>query len=278
MKSWNIYITFFKKLYDDHYLSDHTFNKDNFTFVKVNDDYDVEIADNKLDYNLLFEHDFDIYNPVWQQKGYHENSVLHHVYQNKSYLKHDYVGFMEYDHVLNRKFCKNIQHIIDESDEDLIFSFETFSYKQLWEQGIVLNPFWRSKQEGRANSRWNCINVILKQYNKFYGTEFTLDDLKQKNCFPICHAVLMPSHIFEKIMRFHSFIMESGQVEKYHSFNWRSNAGLMERYLAVELSLEKAQIISNIQLEHRSYNIKVVKPEWSEQSLFKKFKNQFLRR
>ena len=58
--------------------------------------------------------------------------------------------------------------------------------------------------------------------------------------------------------------------------NWGSNAGIMERYLAVALGLEDAEIITDIQLEHKSYDIKVVKPEWSERSLFKKMREKIL--
>lgn len=276
MKNWNIYVTFFKKLYDSHYSCDSSFSMNNFTFVKVNDDYKIDLKENKLDYNLFYEHDYKIYDSMWQKKGYHENSVLYHVFKNNEYRKYDYVGFLEYDHVLTEGFCDTIQEIITEAEGDVIFSFESFTFSQLWDQGIILNPYRPNKQEGKANSKWNCINVILKDYNDFFGTDFTLSDLQKKNCFPLCHAFLMPSRLFEKIMHFHSHIMETGKIEKYHTFNWRSNAGLMERYLAVALSLQHTDIITDIQLEHRSYDIKVVKPEWSELSLFKRLRLRVL--
>jgi hypothetical protein len=249
---------------------------DHFVFVKVNDDYDWDNSENKLDYNVLFENQFSSFDSIWQKKGYHENSVLYHLYKDKMYEKADYVGFLEYDHALRPGFCSEIQNRIDQSEEDLIFSFGAFNYEQLWNQGIMLNPWRPSQQEGNPKSRWNCIRVILKDYNDFYGTNFSLDDLRNKNCFPLCHAVLIPSNIYSKIMRFHSFIMESERIEKFHTFNWRSNAGIMERYLAVELCLEKAPIITDIELEHRSYDIKVVKPEWSEKSFFKSIRYKML--
>ena len=93
-----------------------------------------------------------------------------------------------------------------------------------------------------------------------------------------CHAVLMPSNIFEKTMKFHAHIIETGRVEPFHTFNWRSNAGLMERYLAVELALENARIIDSIDLEHRECDIKVVKPQWREMSWFKKLRYRLLNR
>lgn len=272
MKKWKIFVTFFKKLYDEHYTIDKTLDLNNFTFVKVNDEYEIEI-DGKLDYDIFIEHDFRIYDPELQKKGYHENSVLYHLYKNEDYKKYNYIGFIEYDHVLSEDFCETIQTKLDETQDNLIFAFNKFTYAQLWDQGILLNPHRPKKQEGNAKSKWNCVRVILNDYNEFFGTKYTLEDLKKKGCFPICHAVLMPTKIFEKIMTFHTFIIDSGRVEPFHSFNWRSNAGLMERYLAVELALEDAKMVDSIQLEHREYDIKVVKSEWLEMSSFKKFRH-----
>ena len=271
MKKWKIFVTFFTKLYDDHYTIDKTLDLQNFSFVKVNDEYELEL-NTELGYNIFVEHDFKIYDPALQQKGYHENSVLYHLYKNEDYKEYDYIGFIEYDHVLSKNFCKTIQTELDKTEDDLIFAFQKFSFAQIWDQGILLNPHRPQKLEGNHNSKWNCIRVILNDYNKFFGTEYTLDDLKGKDCFPICHAALMPVKTFEKIMKFHSFIIESKKLEKFHRFNWRANAILMERYLAVELALEKASMIDSIQLEHREYNIKVRRPEWSETSFLKKAK------
>jgi len=112
--------------------------------------------------------------------------------------------------------------------------------------------------------------VVLKDYNEFHKTNYTLERLAEKNCFPICHSFLMPSAMFERIMPFHISIMESGKVEGYHRHNWRSPAGLMERYLAVSLALENAPIDASIQLEHRDLPVKVLKPEWFRLSLWRR--------
>ncbi len=84
MKKWKIFVTFFKKLYDDHYTIDKTLDLQNFSFVKVNDEYEWEF-DTDLGYDIFVEHDFGIYDPELQQKGYHENSVLYHLYKNEVY-------------------------------------------------------------------------------------------------------------------------------------------------------------------------------------------------
>jgi hypothetical protein len=277
MKKWKIFVTFFKKLYDDHYTVDKTFNFNNFTFVKVNDEYQIEI-DFKLDYSIFFEYDFKIYNPDLQKKGYHENSVLYHIYKNNLYEKYDYMGFIEYDHVLTKNFTKTIQSILDHTKEDLIFTFNKFTFEQLWEQGVLMNPYKPQKETGDPESEWNCINVILKDYNDFFGTDYTLNNLIEKDCFPTCHCTLLPTKIFEKIMKFHVFIIDSGKVENYHQHNWRARAGLMERYYAVELALEHAKMIDSIQLEHRNYPIKVLKPDWFQLPLLKRLKQCLLKK
>ncbi len=118
------------------------------------------------------------------------------------------------------------------------------------------------KETGNPNSPWNCLNIILEDYNRFHGSSYRTEDLEQKSCFPICHCFMMPSWRFDRIMAFHSFIMESGKVERYHRHNWRARAGLMARYLAVALALEEAECVDSFQLEHRSYPIKILKPQW----------------
>ncbi len=268
MKRWKIFVTFFKKLYDIHYTVDCSFNSKNFTFVKVNEKYVMDLSDNELDYDIFVEHDFTIYEPNLQKKGYHESSVLYHVYKNNVHNDFDYIGFIEYDHVLRNNFTEDIQRMIDSANPDLLFVFNKFTFHQYWEQGILMNPLRPQKETGDPHSKWNCINVILKDYNKFFGTHFRLEDLIRKDSLPVCHCFMMPSANFNKIMQFHSYIIDSGKVNSYHKHNWRAPAGLMERYLAVELALEDCEIVDSIQLEHRSYPIKVLQPNWFKPTLY----------
>ncbi len=270
MTTWKIFVTFFQSLYDDHYTPDRSFNPGNFAFVKVNDRYPLDVADRRVPYDIVVEHDFPVFRPDLQEKGYCENSVLYHLYRNGVHRQYDYVGFIEYDHVLAPGFTQAIQRKLDGGGRETIFSFQAFSFRQLWDQAIVLNPRRPEKVTGRPDSKWNCINVILKDYNEYFGTGYGVDRLAARDCFPICHSVLMPSRIFDKIMPFHVRIMDSGKVEGYHRHNWRSPGGLMERYLAVALALEDAPIDGSIQLEHRSLPVKVLTPEWFRPSAWRR--------
>ena len=270
MKKWKLFVTTFKKLYDEHYACDSSFDMKNFTFVKVNDDYPLELDGNRLKYDIQFERDFRIFDAGLQRKGYHENSVLYHIYKNDVHKEYDYIGFIEYDHVLGDQFTADIQRTIDEADRDLLFVFNKFTFRQLWEQGVLMNPRRPLKETGDPHSPWNCINVILDDYNRFFGTTHRMEDLVLRDCFPICHCFMIPSRRFDKMMGFHSSVMESGKVERYHQHNWRARAGLMERYLAVALALEDAEIVDRFQLEHRSYPIKVFKPGWAKLSLYQR--------
>jgi hypothetical protein len=271
MKTWKIYVTFFKNLYDEHYLADQTWNPSNFSFVKVNDRYPMELEGNKLPYEIVIEHDFPIFRDDFQENGYCENSVIWHLYKNGEHQKYDFIGFIEYDHVLSERFTEDIQRMLDAANADIIFSFQPFTYRQLYDQGILMNPGRRDKVDGNPDSPWNAVSVVLDDYNEFHNTSYTLENLEQKNCFPICHSLLMPSSMFDRIMGFHSYVMESGKVEGYHRHNWRSPAGLMERYLAVSLALEKAPINTSIQLEHRDLPVKVLKPDWFKLSAWRRF-------
>jgi len=259
---WKIFVTFFQSLYDDHYTSDHTWNADNFTFVKVNDRYPLELSENKLPYNVFIEHDFPVFRPDLQEKGYCENSVIWHLYKNDVHKEYDYIGFIEYDHVLTADFTCTIQKKLDAAHGEIILSFQPFTYRQLYDQAIIMNPYRREKVTGRPDSPWNVVSVVLKEYNTFHGTQYGLERLAAKDCFPICHCLLIPSAMFDRIMPFHTSIIESGKVEGYHRHNWRSPGGLMERYLAVSLALEDAPIDSSILLEHCELPVKVLKPNW----------------
>jgi len=270
MTKWKIFVTFFRDLYDDYYAVDRTWKPENFTYVKVNDDYPLEVSGNRLPYDIFVEHDFPVFSPIWQKKGYCENSVLYHLYKNGCYKAYDYVGFIEYDHMLTEDFTQTIQRKLDEGNQETIFAFNKFTFRQLWDQAIIMNPRRREKVDGRPDSKWNCINVVLEDYNNFYKNRYTVERLAAKDCFPICHSFLAPSRIFEKIMAFHLFIMESGKVEHYHRHNWRSPGGLMERYLAVSLALEDAPMDDTIHLEHHWLPDKVLKPEWFTPSTWRR--------
>jgi hypothetical protein len=112
--------------------------------------------------------------------------------------------------------------------------------------------------------------LVLKDYNDFYQTDHKLERLVAKDCFPICHSLLMPSAMFDRLMTFQAAVMESGKVEGYHRHNWRAPAVLMERYLAVSLALEDAPIDCSILLEHRELPVKVLKPDWFAPSHWRK--------
>jgi hypothetical protein len=267
---WKIFVTFFQNLYDGHYSVDRTWNPGNFTFVKVNDRYPQEMGDNRLPYDIFVEHDFLIFRPNLQEKGYCENSVMWHLYKNGVHRDYDYIGFIEYDHVLTADFTQTMQKRLNDSSGEIIFSFQYFTFRQLWDQAIIMNPYRREKVDGRADSPWNCIKLVLKDYNDFYQTDHKLERLVAKDCFPICHSLLMPSAMFDRLMTFQAAVMESGKVEGYHRHNWRAPAVLMERYLAVSLALEDAPIDCSILLEHRELPVKVLKPDWFAPSHWRK--------
>jgi len=270
MRSWKIFVTFFQSLCESHYSVDATFDGRHFTFVKVNDRFPLSPPAADFPCDIVLERDFASFDPSWQEKGYCENSVLYHVYRDGLHKKYDYVGFLEYDHVLTPGFTAAVQQKLNGAPGGTILSFQAFSFRQLFEQAIMMNPRRREKVTGKPQSRWNCLNVILEDYNRHFGTSHGIGRLAARDCFPICHAFLAPSAVFERVMGFHASIMESGKVEGYHRHNWRSPAGLMERYLAVALALEDVPIDRSIQLEHRDLPVKVVRPDWFRPSAWRR--------
>jgi hypothetical protein len=148
MKKWNIFVTFFRNLYDEHYTADSTWNPENFTFVKVNDDYPLELEENRVKYDVFVEHDFGVFSPDWQKRGYCENSVLYHLYRNGVHKKHDYIGFIEYDHVLTENFTATIQKKLDEAREETYFRISVVHLSSVMGSSDHLEPVEAGKGDG----------------------------------------------------------------------------------------------------------------------------------
>jgi hypothetical protein len=86
-----------------------------------------------------------------------------HLYKNGVHRNYDYIGFIEYDHVLSPGFTETMQKRLDAAAGEMIFSFQYFTFRQLWDQAIIMNPRRRDKVDGSPDSPWNCINLILKE-------------------------------------------------------------------------------------------------------------------
>ena len=85
----------------------------------------------------------------------------------------------------------------------------------------------------------NCIDRILDDYNSFFQTRHTLQDVARDGFLTMCDCFVTPVGVFDKLMSFISPIMESGKLDIYDTQRLhRLQGGLLERYVAVFFALE----------------------------------------
>jgi hypothetical protein len=111
-----LFIVFHKKIFDNNYkhISDDELEK-NFTFIAVNQKIEKDYSKNKRKYNIINEWELPIYDPTFQERGYNENSAIYHVYANKLHERYKYIGFFQYDMILEN----NIIHFLRENIENI---------------------------------------------------------------------------------------------------------------------------------------------------------------
>ena len=88
--SMQIYIVFHKEIFDECY---ETIPADllqkYFTFVAVNPSIPKIFDATK--YKVINEWELPVYDPTFQERGYNENSVIHHVYANNLHKNYDFL-------------------------------------------------------------------------------------------------------------------------------------------------------------------------------------------
>jgi hypothetical protein len=139
-------------------------------------------------FNIVYEINFPIHNPVFQNKNFNEGSSLYHIYLNKLHRKSEFIGFTQYDMGF---YPNSITDIYHSADDSVIFYIEFFEKWWLGGQSTILNDF--------VDENENPITGGLKSYNDFFGTNYTEQNLIDCK-MPICNTFVMSSNRFDKMM------------------------------------------------------------------------------
>lgn len=193
-------------------------------------------------FKVINQYDFDKFKPIG--KIYTESEVLYNVFKNP-YLTADldYVGFLQYDidssnisAPLLSEWESHYEHI----------NFQPYKFDVDYNQKILMDKTQPYKRKG---SGVNCYNVILEDYNEFYGTKFTLDDLRGKT-INLCSSFFLKKSLFIEMMDFVTPLIENKKLEAFDpDRKYRIQGGLLERYYAVWLSLHNLNDLS-FKLDH----------------------------
>ena len=153
--------------------------------------YDVNLKYNKIynkdkKYNILKEYELTNYESLYQDTNYCQTSCFYHVYTNKLYEKSDYVGFIQYDMILESNFIYAIEEKINNSQNDIYF-YSLLDSNKL-NVKFVCNPYEKS---------------ILQKYNEYFNTNHSYETIKnnKKSCnFISLHTFVIPKKTYIKLM------------------------------------------------------------------------------
>lgn len=223
---WKIFIITHGPIIDDYYKNDSSFHVENYTFINVSDDY---IKHDKFD--IINKNEIENY--IHLGKWYAEGEALYNVFKNNMYKEFDYVGFVHWDYELlseNKFFGYEISSAIEVliTANEKFISFSTYSFAEDYAQNIMMDKIFPNTLTGNGI---NCWDEIIKDYNSFFISDIDLNLMMTKR-INLCSAFLCKKDIFQELMKFFSFIVESKKLEAFDlEHNYRFQGGMMERYV-----------------------------------------------
>ncbi len=261
MKTWKVYIFCHNAIWDEMYNNDPDFQSGHYVFLKLG--HHILNYNEKKGYNIKSEFDFSIY---WDATYYAELTGLYCVYKNRLYEGLDYIGFSHYDkehrllisgngvkineieaarmlyEVKQQKSDRptNVTSLIQEkisSINPVHLSLESHDFKKIYDQRILMD---NNQPNTFVGDGINCIDQILDDYNAFFDTNYSIEDVAKDGFLNMCDCFVTPVNVFVKLMSFISPIIESKRLDVYDIKRLhRLQGGLLERYVAVFFALEQ---------------------------------------
>jgi hypothetical protein len=265
-KKWTIFIMCHNVIWDELYAFDSGFDSRHYTFIKLGRQ-NLKYNSHK-GYKIISERDCPIYLDL---PHYAELTGLYCIYKNRLHDGLDYVGASHYDkehRLIGDGSHRNMQELDAlrlEADikrrvlpgsktnltelietqitqrQDVHISLESHDVQKIYDQRITMDERYPDMFVGNGV---NCIDRILQDYNDFFGTRYTWEDLKKCDYLTMCNCFLTPVWLFEKLMTFICPIIESRSLDIFDTKRkHRLQGGLLERYVAVFFALEKIKTV-----------------------------------
>ncbi|HET6490614.1 MAG TPA: hypothetical protein VFG28_12740 [Syntrophales bacterium] len=260
MKTWKVFIHCHNVIWDEMVENDPDFTSEHYSFLKLGR-HDLRYNPKK-GYHIISEFDYPIH---WDAPHYAELTGMYCVYKNRLHDRLDYVGFSHYDkehRLLCPGGCANINELetarvlydgkrrkshgptdvtarinsIIGSPVPVHVSLESHDFQKIYDQRVLMDD---TKPDAFIGEGVNCIDRILDDYNSFFQTRHSLQDVARDGFLTMCDCFITPACVFDKLMSFIAPIMESGKLDRYDTQRLhRLQGGLLERYVAVFFALE----------------------------------------
>jgi hypothetical protein len=187
---FRFYIIFHKFLTEVAYEKlDKTYLEKYCKFVSVNTAIKNKQIPQPLAHLVFEERQLPHYNPFMQHNRFCESSVFFHVAQNAELLldPHEFVGFLQYDMVLEDSLFQNIEGAIKtlENPHKILFVHFAENSRRHLDQAIGV-------------AGWQ---LVLNLYNHTFSTAHNMESILQAN-MPLYHSYMIPKAIFKKMMKF----------------------------------------------------------------------------
>ena len=258
-KNLQIYNIWHNKLFDNCYEKLDEYSLEKLIMYDVNPTY-TKVYNKDKKYNILKEYELTNYESLYQDTNYCQTSCFYHVYTNKLYEKSDYVGFIQYDMILESNFIYAIEEKINNSQNDIYF-YSLLDNNKL-NVKFVCNPYDKS---------------ILQKYNEYFNTNHSYDTIKKNkksSNFISLHTFVIPKKTYIKLMSWFVSIkdwLHSNYLDKLYD---TSIAEITEEifglFLLLQMIEDESIALEELKLNHEWprlhnetewLNYKVVMPE-----------------
>lgn len=234
---FELFVVYHKELNKDYYRDDLL---SNYTFINVNPG-NKPLPGNAFP-KYINQYELKKFRPLG--KWYTESEVIYNIYLNpEMYDKLDYIGFLQYDIDSSPLNFETLSECLRNNDH---INFEPHSFQTDYNQNILMDLNQPNKITGKG---LNCYDVILTDYNNYYRTKHSLAEISGQT-LNLCSAFILKKDLFISMMKFVSYIIEKGNLEKYDTkHQYRIQGGYLERYYAVWIALNQLRT-KEIKLKH----------------------------
>lgn len=253
---WKIYIVAHRKIYEQMYQGDANFNNDNYVFLNVGEQ---DFLENGEKYKCINQNTLNNYKELG--KWWAESEGIYNIWRSGIYKNLNYIGFLHYDkefRLVKRTLLeKNRTNITERINKYLNkhlerghISLETHDIVWDYNQKILADVNQPNKLQGEG---MNCYDYILADYNEYFHTKYTLDELLAKKKINLCSCFMIDVKTFDKMMGFFDNVVKSKRLERLDLEHcYRIQGGLAERYFGIFMALEYEKM-EDISIIHR-YN------------------------